>query len=101
MMENTGPVAGKQYDSTITHYYKQDRLTQYHGNVVAWPVYLTIENLKAQVQQQQTWPSCLLIEFIPVVTSGEYKAKVWHNALRVMLERKSMIVIKPSLSDLC
>ena len=75
-------------------------LTQHHGDVAAWPVYLTIGNLKAKVRRQQKRPSSLLLGFIPIGASGDYKAKIWHAALSAMLERKYMIIIRRP-SDPC
>ncbi|MCJ1470748.1 hypothetical protein MMC07_009395 [Pseudocyphellaria aurata] len=61
-------------------------LTQHHGDVAAWPVYLTIGNLKAEVRRQQKRPSSLLIGFLPIGASGDSKAKIWHTALSIILE---------------
>ena len=71
-------------------------LTQHHGDVAAWPVYLTIGNLKADVRRQQNWPGSLLLGFISVEASGDTKAKIWHMALGVMLKRKYIITIERS-----
>ena len=68
--------------------------TQHHGDIAAWPVYLTIRNLKAKVQRQQNWPDSLLLGFIPIEASGNTKAKIWHMALGVMLKREYIITIE-------
>ena len=67
--------------------------TQHYGNVAAWPVYLTIRNLKAKVRQKQTRPSSFFLGFIPIGALGDYKAKIWHAALSAMLGHKYMIII--------
>lgn len=68
--------------------------------MAAWLVYLTIGNLNCEICQKQTRLSNLLIGFIPIVPSDchkNIKAKIWHQALSIMLERMYMIEKKQLL----
>ena len=65
-------------------------LTQHHGDVSGWPVYLTIGNLDRKTRRSQKRPGQLLVGFLPVVpnTGDGVKAKIWHLAMETILKRK-------------
>ena len=67
-------------------------LTRYKGDLAAWPVYLTIGNLKADVRRSQKRPGLILLGLLPIVPNdGEYvKSNVWHMSMAKILERKSI-----------
>ena len=62
-------------------------LSQHHGDVSAWPVYLTIGNLDNETRRKQDVPGSILFGIIPVGT-GNAKAEVYHRSLKTMLERR-------------
>ena len=74
------------------------QMTKLHGDVMAWPVYITIGNLSRSVRRKQTYPSKLLLGFLPIVKAvsrktdaqgaQRIKAKVYHDSMRAMLKRK-------------
>jgi hypothetical protein len=74
------------------------QLTHFHGDVSAWPVYVTIGNLSREIRRAQAVPSILLLGFIPVVKkvtrntfqkeARDMKAKIYHESMRLMLKRK-------------
>ena len=47
------------------------RLTQHHGDQLAWPVYLTIGNLDRKTRRQPNRPGIVLLGFIPIVKEKE------------------------------
>ena len=68
-----------------------------HGDQILWPVYVTIGNLDAKTRRSQNRPGTLLLGSIPIVheqledsnnKNGDLKAKIYHLALKTMLERK-------------
>ncbi len=68
-----------------------------HGDQTLWPVYITIRNLDAKTRHSQTRPGTLLLDSIPVVherledgdnKDKDLKAKIYHLALKTMLQRK-------------
>ena len=68
-----------------------------HGDQILWPVYVTIGNLDAKMRQSQNRLGTLLLGFIPIVheqskdlnnKDRDLKAKIYHLALKIMLERK-------------
>lgn len=68
-------------------------LTQHHGDLSMWPVYLTIGNLNVKTRKSQIRPGMVLLGLIPVVKIGkehgsDLKAQVYHSAMGRMLERK-------------
>ena len=67
-----------------------------HGDWVLWPVYVTIGNLDVKTRQSQNHLKTLLLGSIPIVheqaedlnnNDRDLKAKIYHLALRTMLER--------------
>ena len=67
-----------------------------HGDQILWPVYVIIENLDAKTCQSQNRPAILLLGSIPIVhkraedsnnKDRDLKAKIYHLALKTMLER--------------
>ena len=74
-------------------------LTQHHGDVLAWPVYLTIGNLDRRTRRSQTRPAQVLLGFLPVLpaSGGGVKAKVWHMAMGLILQRKSSYTIMDTI----
>ena len=68
-------------------------LTQHHGDLSVWPVYLTVGNLDKATRMSQTRPGFVLLGIIPVVKIGteyaEYlKHKVYHTAMGLILKRE-------------
>lgn len=65
-------------------------LTQHHGDLAAWPMYLTIGNLDNQTRRQQRRPSLIPIGFLPVTADQEraQKATLYHQVLRIILKRE-------------
>jgi hypothetical protein len=65
-------------------------LTQHHGDLSAWPIYMTIGNLDSHTRRQQKRPSLILIGFMPIMSGYErsVKAKVYHHILRMIFKRK-------------
>ena len=67
-----------------------------HGDQILWPVYVTIGNLDAKTCRSQNRPATLLLGSIPNVherakdsnnKDRDLKAKIYHLALKTMLER--------------
>jgi hypothetical protein len=65
-------------------------LTQHHGDLSAWPIYMTIGNLDSHTRCQQTRPSLTLIGFMPIMGGYErvLKAEAYHQVLRMIFKRK-------------
>ena len=65
-------------------------LTQHHGDLAAWLIYLTIGNLDNQTRRQQRRPSLIPIGFLPVTADQEraQKATLYHQVLRLILKRE-------------
>ncbi|PGH11603.1 hypothetical protein GX50_09028 [[Emmonsia] crescens] len=61
-------------------------LTQHHGDVSAWPIYLTIGNLNSRLRRKQTQPSLILVGFLPIVKneSRVIKGVVYHKVLETI-----------------
>ncbi len=66
-------------------------LTQHQGDLSAWSVYLTIENLNQRTRQAQSWPDLVLLDFLSVIENDDdnIKSRVWHMALFIILDCKS------------
>lgn len=69
-------------------------LTQHHGDLALWPVYLTIGNLDIKTRKSQIRPSMVLVGLIPVVKVGkehgpDLKSEVYHKAMGHILQRES------------
>lgn len=58
-------------------------LTRHRGDLAAWPVYITIGNLKVTVRRNQRRPGMVLLGLLPIVPNdGEYiKSHVWHHSM--------------------
>lgn len=71
-------------------------LTQHHGDLAAWPIYMTIGNLDSHTRRQQKRPALILIGFMPIMEGFErlVKADVYHHILRMIFKRK---IIFPTL----
>jgi len=65
-------------------------LTQHHGDLSAWPIYMTIGNLDSHTRRQQKRPALILIGFMPIMEGCErlVKAEVYHHILRMIFKRK-------------
>jgi hypothetical protein len=65
-------------------------LSQHHGDESAWPIYVTIGNLDRATRRKQTVPGSVLLGFLPVTseTADDSKARVYHAAMELILERK-------------
>jgi hypothetical protein len=65
-------------------------LTQHHGDLSAWPIYMTIGNLDSHTRRQQKRPALILIGFMPIMEGCErlVKAEVYHRILRMIFKRK-------------
>jgi len=78
-------------------------MTQLRGDQTAWPLYITIGNLKRSVRRKQTVPSTLLLGFLPiskVITKASdqeisYKVKsaLYYLAISIILERSYRILL--------
>jgi Plavaka transposase len=66
-------------------------LTQHHGDLSAWPIYMTIGNLDSRTRRQQTRPALILIGFMPTMNGCErqIKAEAYHHILRIIFKRKN------------
>lgn len=64
-------------------------LSRHQGDLSAWPVYLTIGNLKAHVRRAQKRPGLVLIGLLPIVPNddGLIKSNVWHSSMSIISER--------------
>ncbi len=69
-----------------------------HGDQTLWPVYITIENLDAKTRRSQKRPGTLLLSSISIIyecfkdannKDKDLKAKIYHMALKTMLQRTS------------
>ena len=65
-----------------------------HGDQIFWPVYITIGNLDAKIQQSQKRPEMFFLGSIPIIherseaTNNEnkdLKSKIYYMALKTML----------------
>jgi hypothetical protein len=65
-------------------------LTQHHGDLAAWPIYLTIGNLDHQTRRQQSRPSLILIGFLPIAADQQRakKSALYHYVMRLIFKRK-------------
>jgi len=66
-------------------------LTQHQGDLSAWSVYLTIENLNWHTRRAQSRPGLVLLDFLSVIENDDdnIKSRVWHMALFIILDCKS------------
>jgi hypothetical protein len=71
-------------------------LTQHHGDLSAWPIYMTIGNLDSSTRRQQTRPSLMLIGFMPVLEGYKrlQKAEIYHYILRKIFKCKPHLLFK-------
>jgi hypothetical protein len=71
-------------------------LTQHHGDLSAWPIYMTIGNLDSRTRRQQTRPSLMLIGFMPVLEGYKrlQKAEIYHYILRKIFKRKARLLFQ-------
>ena len=65
-------------------------LTNHGGDKSVWPVHFTIGNIVASERREVLRPASLVLGLIPIMKDGgpEDKAKVYHEALATMLERR-------------
>ncbi len=66
------------------------QMSQHHGDVNCWPVYLTIGNIASATRRKQSATAIVLLGFIPVV-KGEGNIgnmEMYHYVLGMMLKRK-------------
>ncbi len=84
-------------------------MSLYHGHQMLWPVYIIIDNLDPNTWGSQTWQNTLLLGSIIVVhkwsedrnnKDKDLKAKIYHRALKTMLQHKCLSVIN-MLSIIC
>lgn len=68
------------------------QLTEHHGDVAAWPVYLTIGNLDIKTRLTPRRPSTLLLGFLPMMARKYNKQKraMYHEVMGTILERKPL-----------
>ena len=71
-------------------------LTQHHGDLSLWPVYLTIGNLDRTVRRSQTRPGVILLGLLPVAKLGddfgkEVRSELYHQCMETILKRTSVI----------
>ena len=68
-----------------------------HGDETLWPVYIIIGNLDSETWHSQTWLGTLFLGFIPIIherledgdnKDTDFKAKIYHLALKTILQRK-------------
>ena len=68
-----------------------------YRNQILWPVYVTIDNLDAKTRWSLDKLSILFLGYIPIVykqlkdlnnKNRDLKAKIYHLALKTMLEHK-------------
>ena len=67
-----------------------------HGDQILWLVYITIKNLDTKIRRSQKRLRMLLLGSIPIIhkwaenannKNKDLKAKIYHIALRIMLQR--------------
>ena len=68
-------------------------LSQHHGDMAMWPVYISIGNLDSKCRRSQIRPSFVLVGEIPIVKYGkehskEMKSHTYHTAMREIFRRK-------------
>jgi hypothetical protein len=66
------------------------QLTAHAGDKKAWPVYITIGNIRLGVRQSLSRPALLLLAYLPVSLPGDRTKRLatQHKALEVILKRK-------------
>ena len=67
-------------------------MTQHHGDLSLWPVYVTIGNLDVITRKAQTRPSLVLLGLLPRVKNGKeigdhIRSEVYHLAIGRILQR--------------
>ena len=70
-------------------------MTQHHENVIAWSIYMSIDNLKISVRQTQIQLVNVLLEFISTISVldiSNFKFKIWHQSLSCMLKRVCFLI---------
>ena len=72
-------------------------LTQLHGDVKVWPVYLTIGNLDPEIRRDVKSPGTLLLGFLPhipkkAIKRPELEAEVYHKAMTRIFQRKFTLI---------
>lgn len=65
------------------------QLTQHRGDLVAWPIYLTIGNLDSKTRRTPLRPGALLLAFVPALHKDDigYKKILYHAVLDAILSR--------------
>ena len=66
-------------------------LTQHHGDLLLWPVYLTIGNLDRTVRRSQKRPGVILLGLLPVAKLGDefgkhVRSELYHRCMGLILE---------------
>jgi hypothetical protein len=70
------------------------QMSHLHGDVMGYPVYITIGNLSRKLRRMQTAPAVIMLGMIPVIKAHKddydrlLKAKLYHEAMRIMFERE-------------
>ena len=77
----------------LIHSSDKTHLTQLHGDVKVWPVYLTIGNLDPEIRRDVKSPGTLLLGFLPHIPKKAIKrpkleAEVYHKAMTRIFQRK-------------
>jgi len=77
-------------------------MTQHHGDLSLWPVYITIGNLDCATRKAQKRPGLLLLGLLPRMklgkeTADEVRSEVYHLAIGRMLQR--MFNLVPQLGN--
>ena len=68
-------------------------LTQHHGDLSLWPVYMTIGNLDVQTRRNPSRPAMILLGLIPIIKSGKsivgdnMNFEIYHTAMGTILQR--------------
>jgi hypothetical protein len=80
LLDANGTVIPIILGSDATH------LTQFSGGKKAWPVYMTIGNLKSTIRNKSSYSTIALLALLPVAASSTLNRDVGHKMLSTILE---------------
>jgi hypothetical protein len=67
------------------------QLTYHSGDQTIWPIYLTIGNLSHEARRSKKLNGFVMVGMLPIIrhqVSRDIRARTYHRAMGILLERK-------------
>jgi hypothetical protein len=96
VLQETLPIGGSLIPVLLGS--DKTHLTNFAGDKQAWPLYLSIGNIKSDVRNKPTWRAWILLAYVPIIKFGHPKSAV-RTALQARLFHKTLkMILKPLVS---